>query len=221
MFRFILSAFILFSVPFSVYAQNAAGEPTLRQQRVQEEITSSNLPALPEGRETAKKNEVPQGLNIASDEVVKTRKAVPNDGKAFFTVSGGLAPFQVSLGVLKYFIAEWWGQADLGVYFFPKIAYENYFIAVKHNDFSPYIGFKVSSGYSFYNARDFEASIFVTMQFAFISTVDIPIIFGGAFRFIYRIFWVDLGVLYSYTAGGAQSPIFNGVQPYFTLGFRF
>ncbi|MGL5254605.1 MAG: hypothetical protein ACRC9L_06415 [Brevinema sp.] len=193
-----------------------------REEKIQQEIEADNLPPLPgDAQGGTRSSDIPRELNINSDAVVRTQRQIPNEGRPYFTISGGLAPFQASLGILKYFIAEWWGQAELGVYFFPQSPADNYFLAAVRNDISPFVGFKVNTGYAFYTFRDFEMSLFINMGFAFINTTDIPIIFGLGFRFQYKFFLIDIGALYSITAGGSQSPVFNGFQPIVIAGFKF
>ncbi|MGL5722211.1 MAG: hypothetical protein ACRCY4_07425 [Brevinema sp.] len=201
---------------------NATNQLSPREEKIRQEIEADNLPPLPGDPERGNRAaDVPRELNINSEAVVRAQREVPNEGKPYFTISGGLAPFQASLGILKYFIAEWWGQAELGVYFFPQAPENNYFAAVARNDLSPFVGFKILTGYAFYNFRDFEMSFLINIGFSFINTTSIPIIFGTGFRFQYKFFLIDLGFLYSITTGGTPSPVFNGFQPIVMLGFRF
>lgn len=205
--------------PLNIHSQQVSK----REQKIASELVSNTLPILPElnsnSIEYKKKAKTPAALNINSKEVIKKERILPNEGKAYFTLSGGLAPFQISLGVLKYFIPEWWGQLELDLSFFPSVPVLDYYKAFSY--YKPYVAFKVITGYAFYTYKLFEMGLFVQAQFAFISTTDIPISMGLGFRFIIDFFWLDLGFSYSVTAGGTESPIFKGFHPILSLGFKF
>lgn len=214
------SFFLLFSVP--LFSQQTA-PLSLKAQKIQAELENESLPELPETEKVAEnseiKQEIPDSLNIDSQEVVKKSRTVPNEGKPFFTLSGGLAPYQANLGILKYFIPEWWGQIEIGMTIFPNVPVNNYYTAVQF--FKPYIALKIITGYSFFTKKQFEMSLFVQAQAAFIGTTEIPIIPAAGFRFTISFFWLDVAVGYAVTVGGTSSPIFSGVQPVIALGFRF
>lgn len=195
---------------------------SLKEKKIQEESSTLSLPPLPEEDKMSlgkQENSVPPALNIDSTEVIAPERVTPNEGSPYFTLSGGLAPYQVSLGILKYFIPEWWGQLDINVTFLPSIPVENYYTATKF--FKPYVAFRVVTGYAFYSYRFFEISIIAQIQFAFISSDDVPFLPSLGMRFIIDFFYIDIGVSYAVTIGSPEEPIFEGWYPALTLGFRF
>jgi len=210
---------IILTLPYSSYTQDLSE----KDKKIQSELLSNTLPELPsiDPNSIGSKELIttPRALNIDSQEVVKKNKILPNEGKPYFTISAGLAPFQISLGILKYFITEWWGHLELDLSFFPSVPVLDYYKAFSY--YKPYVAFKVITGYSFYTFKKFEMSLFAQTQFAFVSTTDIPIILGLGFRFIIDFFWLDIGFSYSITAGGEDSPVFKGFHPILSLGFRF
>ncbi len=207
---------------FIISTQSFSQTITPKEQKIQEELNDIVLPELPEEDEFAvsKKDEaVPAALDVDSSEVIKEEKGTPNEGKPYFTFSGGLAPFQVSIGMLKYFIPEWWGQIDIDLVFLPSIPVPDYYKAAEF--YKPYVAFKIITGYSFYSYRKFEMSFIAQVQFAFISSDDIPILPSLGMRFIIDFFYLDLGVTYALVAGGVEDPIFTGWYPVVRVGFRF
>ncbi len=197
-------------------------ESTVKEQKIKQELNEIILPELPTENELAmskKDTPVPVALNIDSSEVIKEERVIPNDGTPYFTLSAGLAPFQVSIGILKYFIPEWWGQLDIDLTFLPSISVSDYYKAAKF--YKPYVAFKVITGYAFYTYRKFELSLIAQVQFAFISSDDIPILPSLGMRFIIDFFYLDVGVTYAFVAGGVEFPIFTGWYPAITVGFRF
>ncbi|MGL4388776.1 MAG: hypothetical protein ACRCTJ_05235 [Brevinema sp.] len=213
MLKFYLLLMLIFSQ--HIYAQE---ELSLKKQKIQQEMTNVELPNPPKDAKSSK-TDIPEKLQInATTEAVKKEKTVPNKGNPYFTISGGLAPYQASIGILKYFIPEWWGHLELNLSFFPTIQVENYYLA---RSFNPFVAFKIITGYSFYSTQIFEMSLFAQVQFAFISTSEIPFIISLGFRFIFPFIWIDLGASYSISVTGNDSHIFNGFHPTISAGFRF
>ncbi len=211
----------LFSFSTASYSQDI----TPKEERIQLELSNNNLPALPEKSEgtiTPKDTApAPAPLAINSTEVIKKEKTVPNGGDPYFTFSGGLAPYQASIGVLKYFIPEWWGQIDINLTFLPSIPVDNYYTAT--DVFKSYVAFRLITGYSFYSYRFLELSLFAQIQLAFISATDIPIMTSFGFRIAMSFFYLDIGAMYAFTIGVAESDksLFKGWFPAITVGFRF
>ncbi|MGL4393903.1 MAG: hypothetical protein ACRCS8_01575 [Brevinema sp.] len=198
-----------------IFAQTSS---STKEQKIQQEMDEVALPPLPKTEKEAK-IDVPDKLQInASTEAVKKEKSIPNKGNPYFTLSGGLAPYQASFGILKYFIPEWWGHLELNLTFFPTKPSENYYTATPLN---PFVGFKIMTGYSFYSMQFFELSVFAQVQFAFVSTSDIPFVAGLGLRFMFPFLWLDIGASYSVSATGEESNVFNGFHPMISLGFRF
>ena len=214
-FLFVIYIFIISTHSFSQ-------ELTPKEQKIQDELTNITLPELPEEDEMAvsKKDDiVPKALDIDSAEVIKEERMIPNEGNPYFTFSAGLAPFQGSIGILKYFIPEWWGQLDINLVGLPSIPVPDYYKATKF--YKPYVAFKIITGWAFYSYRKFEMSLIAQVQFAFISSDDIPILPSLGVRFIIDFFYLDIGVTYAVVAGGVEDPIFTGWYPAITIGFRF
>ncbi len=214
-FLFIIYIFIISTHSFSQ-------ELTPKEQKIQDELTNIILPELPEEDEMAvsKKDDiVPAALDIDSAEVIKEERTIPNEGNPYFTFSAGLAPFQASIGILKYFIPEWWGQADINLVFLPSIPVPDYYKATKF--YKPYVAFRITTGWAFYSYRKFEMSLIAQVQFAFISSDDIPILPSLGMRFIIDFFYLDIGVTYAFIASGVDDPIFTGWYPAISIGFRF
>ncbi|MGL4367613.1 MAG: hypothetical protein ACRCTQ_04975 [Brevinemataceae bacterium] len=209
---------VLIMFPGALYSEEVSNP--IKEEKINQEL-SNTLPVLAVTNDTKNKSEQPvqEPLDINSQKVVKSDKVIPNDGKIYFTLSGGLAPYQFNLGILKYFIPEFWGQLELNLVFFPDVPVSNYYTALSY--FKPYVGFKVIAGYSFYTYKKLEISLFVQFQFSFISLQDVPIIPSLGFRFAIDFFWIDIGVGYSISAGGTSTPIFQGFSPTISLGFRF
>lgn len=202
----------------NIYAQTSS----LKEAKIEQELSKPNLPELPESSELEKLNSENENsleaMEIDSDTVVKAERLNPNDGKPYFVFSTSMAPFQVSLGILKYFIPEWWGQFELNLTFLPSVPVENYYASASL--YRPYIAFRVMTGYSFYAYKIFEISLLTTVQFVFISSSDVPFIPTLGFRFVFDFFWMDIGVGYAVTIG-AEKQLFKGFYPAITLGFRF
>ena len=218
-FFLVICIFIFSTQSFS---QTIAPDITPKEQKIQEELNGIALPELPEEDEFAvsKKDEtVPAALDVDSSEVIKEERVVPNEGNPYFTLSAGLAPYQVSIGILKYFIPEWWGQVDINLVFLPSIPVPDYYKATKF--YKPYVAFKIITGYSFYSYRKFEMSLVAQIQFAFISSDDIPILPSLGMRFIIDFFYLDIGVTYAIVTSGVEDPIFTGWYPAISIGFRF
>lgn len=193
-------------------------ELSLKDQKINQEMTNET-PKLPENT-SEPKIDIPQKLQIsATSEAVKKEKEIPNKGNPYFTLSGGLSPYQASIGMLKYFIPEWWGQLELNLSFFPATPNTDYYgLGIKYN---PFVAFKIMTGYSFYSIQFFEMSLFTQIQFAFVSTTDIPFIFALGFRFVFDFIWLDLGASYSVSSTGIPSQYFKGFHPVVAVGFRF
>lgn len=216
--RILLFAIYIFIISTQSFSQTL----TPKEQKIQEELNDIVLPQLPEENELAvskKDDTVLAALDIDSAEVIKEEKITPNEGSPYFTFSTGLAPFQVSIGILKYFIPEWWGQLEIDLTFLPSIPVPDYYKAFEF--YKPYVAFKIITGYSFYSYRKFEMSLIVQVQFAFISSDDIPILPSLGMRFIIDFFYLDIGVTYAVVAGGVEDPIFTGWYPVISVGFRF
>ncbi|MGL4561675.1 MAG: hypothetical protein ACRCV0_05260 [Brevinema sp.] len=213
---FLLFAFIVFQ---ELYAQEEnIQELSPKEQKIQQEIADVSLPKLPK-EEKDLAVDVPEKLQInASTEAVKKEKSIPNKGNPYFTFSGGLSPYQAGIGILKYFIPEWWGHLELNLSFFPTIPVENYYTVSRY---SPFVAFKIITGYSFYSMQFFEMSLFLQVQFAFVSTTDIPFILSLGFRFMFPVIWIDLGASYSVSTTGIESKVFKGFHPTISVGFRF
>ena len=214
--------FLLIIYIFIISNQSFSQEITPKEQKIQEELNSIVLPELPEENEFAvsKKDEVaPAPLDVDSAEVIKEERITPNEGNPYFTLSGGLAPFQGSIGILKYFIPEWWGHLTIDLVGLPSIPVPDYYKATKF--YKPYVAFKVTTGWAFYSYRKFEISLIAQVQFAFISSDDMPILPSLGMRFIIDFFYLDIGVAYAVVAGGADDPIFTGWYPAISIGFRF
>ncbi|MGL5955908.1 MAG: hypothetical protein ACRC0X_04805, partial [Brevinema sp.] len=185
---------ILFLVPTINYSQ----EMTLKEQKIQEEQANLSLPDLPQQNALSLEANLPKApapLDVNSSEVIKQKRTLPNEGNPYFTFSGGLAPYQASLGILKYFIPEWWGQLEINLAFIPSVPVDNYYTATKF--FKPYVAFRIITGYSFYNYRIFEISLIAQAQFVFVSTDDIPFLPSLGMRFIFDFFYLDVGVSYA------------------------
>lgn len=210
----ILLLFIVL-IPNFIYTQTA------KEQQIQKEQQELALPELPTDEENIQitPTEKPKPLDVDSQEVVKKERVLPNDGTPYFTLSGGLAPYQASLGILKYFIPEWWGQLDINLAFIPTVPGEFYYTAV--DVLKPYVAFKVITGWAFYSHRIFEISLIAQFQVAFVSTEDIPMIPSLGLRFVFDLFYIDLAVAYAFGVGSAEELLFSGVFPAITLGFRF
>ena len=214
--------FLLIVYIFIISTQSFPQTNTPKEQKIQEELNGISLPELPEENEFAvskKEDTVPAALDVDSSEVIKEERVTPNEGKPYFTFSAGLAPFQASIGILKYFIPEWWGQIDIDLVFLPSIPVPDYYKATKF--YKPYVAFKIITGYSFYSYRKFEMSLIAHVQFAFISSDDIPILPSLGMRFIIDFFYLDFGVTYALVIGGVEDPIFTGWYPSLRIGFRF
>lgn len=229
---FVLLTSILVSLPSVSFMQTPDLSP--KEQKMQEELSNMTLPNLPEQDEESTVNISDDtsldALNIDSSQTVSQESTVPNEGNPYFTLSGGLAPYQASIGILKYFITEWWGQLDINLTFLPTIPVEDYYAASSF--YKPFVAFRVITGWSFYSYRIFEMSLIAQVQVAFISSTDIPILPSLGFRFTVSFFYLDIGVSYAVTVGGGdkddndndkgtEDQIFSGWYPAITLGFRF
>ncbi|MGL4677458.1 MAG: hypothetical protein ACRCWI_07300 [Brevinema sp.] len=214
----IRSLLILLLFPIINYSQ----EMTLKEQKIQEERSNLALPDLPQQDSLsleANLTKAPASLDINSAEVVKQKRVLPNEGNPYFVFSTSLAPYQASLGILKYFIPEWWGQLEINLTFIPSIPVDDYYTAVGF--FKPYVAFRIITGYSFYNYRIFEISLIAQAQFVFVSTDDIPFLPTLGMRFIFNFFYIDVGVSYAVSIGSSTALVFKGWYPSISLGFRF
>ncbi len=214
-FAFLL-VFVLFAT--NVFTQDL----TLREQKIQEEQQNITLLGLPPENEMAirpQNSTIPIALDIDSEEIVKKRvRTLPNNGDPYFILSGGLAPYQASIGILKYFIPEWWGQIDLMVSFIPTDPVDNYYTAF--SEFGYYGAFRVVTGYSFFEKDIYEISVIAQFQFVFIGTDDIPMLPSLGMRFIFDWFYLDVGVSYALEIGSTNL-VFSGWYPAVTIGVRF
>ena len=212
----------IFIISTQSLSQETTPDTTPKEQKIQDELTNITLPELPEESELAvskKDDTVLADLDIDSAEVIKEERTTPNEGNPYFTFSGGLAPFQGSIGILKYFIPEWWGQLTIDLVGLPSIPVPNYYEATEF--YKPYVAFKIITGWAFYSYRKFEMSLIVQVQFAFISSDDMPILPSLGMRFIIDFLYLDIGVAYAFVAGGVDDPIFTGWYPVVSIGFRF
>lgn len=206
---------LMLLLPLLIHTQTA------KEQKIQEERQNLSLPELPSKKETSSttKPTQPNSLDVDSSNVARTERILPNDGVPYFTLSGGLAPYQVSLGILKYFIPEWWGQLDINLAFIPSVSGKFYYTAI---DFlEPYVAFKATTGWAFYHFRIFEISLIAQLQVVFVSTEDIPIVPSLGFRFIFDLFYIDVALAYAVGVGSSTKLLFSGFYPAITLGFRF
>ncbi len=207
--------FTVFLFVSPVYVQDT------RSQIIQQEEQDLTLPPLPSTtNQTAVSDPAtPQKIDVNSDSIVVTEKVVPNEGNPYFVFSFGLTPYQLSIGILKYFIAEWWGQIDIDLTFIPNVPNDNYYTAYDH--YKPYVAFKIVTGYSFYQQGIYDLGVFAKVQFAFVSTDDIPVIPSAGFRFAFDFFYVDLGLGYAVGTSKDAELLFSGLQPAISFGFRF